>query len=73
LFYVLPFGFDFGEQSVKEWDPKLDSRRRNYRDALSKFFAPGLTITETPASSGLMTLSRWRMSGLNRSRDGLSD
>ena len=49
LFYVLPFDFDFGEQSVKEWEPKLDSRRRNYRDALSKFLAPGFTITETCA------------------------
>jgi hypothetical protein len=33
LFYVLPFGFDFGEQSLKEWDLVLDSGRRNCRDA----------------------------------------
>ena len=25
LFYVLPFGFELGEQSVKEWDPILGS------------------------------------------------
>ena len=36
LFYVLPFGFDLGEHCVKECDPILDSRRRSYRDVLSK-------------------------------------
>ena len=49
LFYVLPFGFDLGEQSLKEWNPILDSRRRNCRDALSKSLAAGFTITETCA------------------------
>src|SRR6516162_10006394 len=36
LFYVLPFGFDLGEQSLKEWNPKLVSLRDKCRDGFSK-------------------------------------
>src|SRR5262249_23251302 len=36
LFYVLPFGFDLGEQSLKEWNPILASSRGKCRDRLSK-------------------------------------
>ena len=61
LFYVLPFGFDFGEQSVKDWDPKLHSRRRNCCDALSKFLAPGFTITEPCARPTEIHHSLWQI------------
>src|SRR5215469_10784004 len=36
LFYVLPFGFDLGEQSLIEWNPKLVSSRDKCYDGLSK-------------------------------------
>src|SRR5215472_16514936 len=36
LFYVLPFGFDLGEQSLKEWDPILGFSPGKSQDGLSK-------------------------------------